>query len=232
MSALGRRELSRLARLPGSLSRYGSALHVVGLSTRGRNTRAAELAGVTDRTIRRAAQALRSAEIRIPPALPGRPPRTNYRGSRRGFRRRRGRRGLDPVELAARSLGRPKDVRQLVELVRQVLHLWPVEQYPHASPVEAAQAIGMYLAAGGRLGPEADRWWRYEAQRLPLERAHTPWRAAAAGLHLGPWLAHRRAKELRDREERIRAARSDADTYKPSDAEIAAMRARLRGRGG
>jgi hypothetical protein len=96
----------------------------------------------------------------------------------------------------------------------------------------AARALGVYLAAGGRLGPEADRWFRLEVRSLPLDRAHTPWLAAVAPMHLGPWLAARRATELREKEAAIKEARAARErSHQPTDAEIAAMRARLRGRG-
>jgi len=236
---LSRQEIRRLVSLPGSLSRYGLTIHEVGLDTRGRNTRAAELAHVTPRTIRRAAQALREAEIRMPAARPGRPPRTDYTTSRRGYRRARGmpRERLEPVERAARAVApTPSDVRQCAVLIRWICDLWPPEHGASPSPDEAAAALRLYFDNGGRLGPEADAWWRGVVQTLPLQHAHTPWRAAAAERHLKPWLAQRRARERQEQNEARRLAREEryderARAEQPTAEELEAMRRRVRGRG-
>jgi acyl-coenzyme A synthetase/AMP-(fatty) acid ligase len=71
---------------------------------------------------------------------------------------------------------------------------------------EAARALRMFLDAGGRLGPEAWRYWSDEVRRLPLDRAHTPWRAAASPRHVGPFVARRRELERAEHRERTRSA--------------------------
>lgn len=226
-------ELRTLARLAGSLSRHGAALHAIGLSTRGRNTKAAELAGVSPRTMRRAARSLRQAGIRMPVAPQGRPPRTDYRSSRRGYRRRRGEQ-LDDVGRAIRALGRRHDEPQLRQLVRWMLEYW--RERPDLTAGEAAHVLGVYLAAGGRLGPEAELYFRRHVPTLALDAAHTPWRAAVAQKHLAPWIAQRRKLERDDNERRIAEAREaayrrEAASERPTDAEFEEMRRRLRGRG-
>ena len=208
-----RGDRQRLERLSPGVLRTVTFGHEIGLTARGRNKAIAERADITDRSVRRHCATARLERIHMPKAPVGRPPRTSYAGSRRGFRTSRLQRGqrpqvLDPVERAAAAVARPGDDRaQLVRLIRWILERWPRERWPHNTPTEAARAVGMYLAAGGQLGPEAEHWWRREVPALALEHAHTPWRAAASTMHVAPWIAARRQRERLERQELAKDAR-------------------------
>jgi hypothetical protein len=70
-------------------------------------------------------------------------------------------------------------------------------------------------------------------RRLPLDGAHTPWRAAASPIHLAPWLTRRRALERQGQAEqradrRAQAYSSSADRKTPE--QIEAMRRAALGR--
>lgn len=236
---LTRGDRHRLERLSAGVHRTVTIGHEIGLTARGRNARIAERTGITDRSVRRHALIARTAGIHMPHALPGRRPRTDYSTSRRGYRRQRGQRRdrgpeLDPWTRAARSIARPGDSEtELVRILRAIGALW--SEHPAMAPGEAAAALRMYLDNGGRLGPEAEQWWRYEAPRLPLDGAHTPWRAAASPRHLRPWLERRRARERAALAEQRRDARQRADEARSSAAppdlkeRLRAAESRLRG---
>jgi hypothetical protein len=225
---LTRGDRNELKRLPGPVYKTCDVGHSIGLKARGRNARIAEQTGVTDRSVRRHCAFARRFGIHMPVALPGRRPRSDYSTSRRGYRRRRGERRptLDPWTRAAQAQARvTESATELERAMRHVAAVWP-----EAGESECAAAVRLYLDAGGHLGPEAERWWRFEVPRLELGRAHTPWRAAASKIHLGPWLARRRERERTERTELARDARERAyererDAEQPLTAEqIEALR--------
>lgn len=233
--SLTRGDRQTLSRLPAAVERSVTIGHELGLNLRGRNKRIAERVGVTDRSVRRHAVMARTAGVHMPPAIPGRPPRTDYSGSRRGFRRRRGdrRRPMDPWTRAASAVARPgDDVGELVRVMKKIHEQWSGDAF--MSEREAARALRMFLDAGGRLGPEAWRYWSDEVRRLPLDRAHTPWRAAASPRHVAPFVAHRRALERSQAAARTKDAQERASdrerTEGPSNwRDIIRTKERLRG---
>lgn len=237
--ALTRGDRQKLERLPAGVHRTVSLGHDIGLKTRARNKRIADRVGITQRTVRRHCAFARLASITMPKAVPGRPLREDYSQSRRGRRTSRATRQHDrteqtenPLHRAARRIARAgDDVGELVRVIGWIAEMWPAARHPGMNAGEAATALRMYLDAGGRLGPEAEQWWRREVRSLSLDRAHTPWRAAASKVHLAPWLEHRRARERQAQDEQRREARREQDdraaaAARKSPQEIEAMRAR------
>lgn len=233
---LTRGDRQTLSRLSAAVERSVTIAHELGLKLRGRNKRIAERVGVTDRSVRRHAVTARTAGVHMPVAVPGRPPRTDYTGSRRGHRRRRGdrRAPMDPWMRAASFVARPgDDLGELVRVMRVIHGRWRSD--PFMTEREAAIALRKFLDGGGRLGPEAWRYWSDEVRRLPLDAAHTPWRAAASPRHVAPFVAHRRALERADVRRRSQEARSDRWDSERAEAppdileELRAKERRLRG---
>jgi hypothetical protein len=241
--ALTRGDRQKLERMPGGVHRTVTLGHEIGLTTRARNKRIADRTGLTQRSVRRHCAFARLATIHIPEAPPGRPLREDYTRSRRGHRTSRGTRRhdartphVDPLHRAAKAIARPGDDEgELVRVMRWIAEMWPASQHPGMNAGEAAAALRMYFEAGGRLGPEAEQWWRREVRSLSLDRAHTPWRAAASKLHLAPWLEHRRRRERVQRAELERDQRQERDeahaaSERPTPEQIEAMRIRALGR--
>jgi hypothetical protein len=244
--ALSRSERQRLESGASLYVATAELAHEVGMGRRGRTAEMARRLKRTARTIRRHCVIIRKFDVHLPPALPGRPPRTDYSGSRRGFRRRRGGVGtgrvqLDPWARAARAVARVgDDVQEIVRVMRTIAEQWPRTRWTHMNETQAASAVRRYLEQGGQLGPEAEAFWRREVRTLPIhgEGVHTPWLAAVSPRHLGPWLEHRRSRERvarRERELERREAASDRDAARrPMTAEevaarVAAARQRMRG---
>lgn len=234
--ALTRAERRKLEHTPAAVARTAELVYEVGLTSYGRNAQVARRTGQTDRTVRRHCRRLRQeTEIHLPVARAGRPRRTDYSTSRRGHRRQRGvtRQGhradtpaADPFAAAASSIAaRGDDLGGLERLIRLVHSHWADE--PGMTPREAAAAVSLYRERGGRLGPEADQYWRSVVPRQDFTGTHTPWRAAASEMRLGSWLAHRRTIERRHAAEArhdARAARASAPARFLSPAELEAKR--------